>query len=83
MNNFFSTNLLYSNQLSMISGFENINQFFFQFPDNDIDTLSYKLTKQTNSTNCSYYQTSENKYNSKNATMEASLSSLSVVKFEE
>jgi|LakMenE01Jun11ns_1017448.scaffolds.fasta_scaffold9398657_1 hypothetical protein len=78
-----TTNVLYSNQLSTISGLENINQFFFQFPDNDIDTLSYKLIKQSNSSNCSYYQTSENKYNGKNATMEASLSSLSVVKFVE
>jgi hypothetical protein len=69
--------------LSTISGLENINQFFFQFPDNDIDTLSYKLTKQTNSTSCSYFQTTENKYNGKNATMEVSLSSLYVVKFVE
>jgi len=78
-----TTNLLYSNQLSMISGFENIDQFFFQFPDNDIDTLSYNLTKQTNNTNCSYFQTTENKYNGKNATMEVSLSSLYFVKFVE
>lgn len=78
-----TTNVLYSNQLSMISGLENINHFFFQFPNNDMDTLSYKLIRQTNSSNCSYYQTSEITYNGKNATMEVSLSSLYVVNFED
>lgn len=77
-------NILLSSQMSTISGFENIHQFFFQFPDNDIDTLNYKSIKVTNSSsNCSYYQISEITYNDKKITTEVSLSSLNAYKFEE
>jgi len=78
------TNVLFSSQMSTISGFENIHQFFFKFPNNDIDTLNYKSIKVTNSSsNCSYYQISEITYNDKKITTEVSLSSLNAYKFEE
>ena len=79
-----NTNVLYSNQLSSISGFENIIQFFFQFPNNDIDTLNYKTAKVIDSSsNCTYYQLSELSYNGKIVGMDVSLSSLYVHKFVE
>lgn len=77
-------NILFSSQMSTISGFENIHQFFFKFPNNDIDTLNYKSIKVTNSSsNCSYYQISEITYNDKKITTEVSLSSLNAYKFDE
>lgn len=78
------TNVLFSSQMSTISGSENIHQFFFQFPNNDIDTLNYKTAKVTNSSsNCTYYQISELSYNGKIVGMDVSLSSLYVHKFVE